>query len=210
MCLFLDNALGIFYSGYFLFPSTRAVRVFFLISSPAGKTLKVWGFPKTCVSQEFLILRLDHAQPSAVCQNYRFKYFCYLLVVVTFVPGKQVFDGDSLDSLLFLRISGCLFALQTQLSVFFQKKSLIFCWSSFFLNVRTNVMPSKLFISKLFTSKLWAQTKSPRTSFAVLSLAFSFCFLSFSPHCCNSEVVHSCHVRSKDKSHNFTLVTEKE
>ena len=72
-----------------------------------------------------------------------FKYFYYLLVVVTFVPGKQVFDGDSLDSLLFLRISGCQFALQTQLC-FFQKKSLIFCLSSFFLNVRTNVMTTKL------------------------------------------------------------------
>lgn len=74
-----------------------------------------------------------------------FKYFYYLLAVVTFVPGHQVFDGDSLDSLLFLWISGCQFALQTQLSVF-SKKSLWFSvCPAFFLNVRTNVMTSKLF-----------------------------------------------------------------
>ena len=74
-----------------------------------------------------------------------FKCFYYLLVLGTFVPGKQVFDGDFLDSLLFLRISGCHFALQTQPSVLSKKKSLIFRLSSFFLNVRTNVMTSKLF-----------------------------------------------------------------
>lgn len=75
-CHFTDNALGIFYNDYFLSSHARAMRGFFLslhhedlVGFLEVKHMKVWGYPKDCVPQEFLIFKLAHTQPPTIHQN---------------------------------------------------------------------------------------------------------------------------------------------